>query len=83
MNRMTRTQISLPEDQHEFLKATAAERGVSMSALVRDLVGQEMNRGQEHAPHVWELAGLIADSEISGRDHDRILYGEKNRSRDH
>jgi hypothetical protein len=75
MTRMTRTQISLDETQHRYLKSTATAREVSVSALLRELVDREMNRRCEDGPHVWELAGLIDDSLMSGRDHDHTLYG--------
>jgi hypothetical protein len=80
MTRMTRTQISLDETQHRYLKSAATEREVSVSALLRELVDREMNRCREDGPHVWGLAGLIDDSLMSGRDHDRILYGHPDAS---
>lgn len=83
MARMTRTQISLDETQHRYLKSAAAERQVSVSALLRGLVDREMNRCYENGPHVWELAGLIDDGLLSGRDHDRILYGHPDESSPH
>lgn len=80
MTRMTRTQISLDETQHRYLKSAAAEQEMSVSALLRELVDREMNRCYENGPHVWELAGLIDDGLVSGRDHDRILSGHADES---
>jgi hypothetical protein len=76
MARMTRTQITLEEDEYLFLKTEAAQRGGSLSSVVRELVRERMD-AQAGAPlHVWELAGLLADCEYdgtSGADHDRLL----------
>ncbi len=79
MARMTRTQVTLERDEYEFLKAEAGERGCSLSSVVRGLVRTEMVRASSTVPHVWEIAGLFADGEFSGKDHDAILYGEPER----
>ena len=75
MVRMTRTQVTLEEEEYRFLKARAAESGASLSSVVRSLVRERMQHEAAGAPHVWEVAGLIAESEFAGRDHDAILYG--------
>ena len=74
MARMTRTQISLEQDEYRYLKARAAEQGSSLSAVIRALVRDSMGQALADRPHVTELAGLITESDFSGRDHDRILY---------
>ena len=76
MARMTRTQITLEEAEYRFLKTQATASGVSFSAVVRGLVRDRMERVAADAPPVWELAGLITESDFSGKDHDAILYGE-------
>ncbi len=76
MARMTRTQITLEEAEYCFLKTQATASGISLSAVVRSLVRERMDRAAADAPHVWELAGLITQSDFSGKDHDAILYGE-------
>ncbi len=75
MTRMTRTQITLEQHEYLFLKARATEQGISLSAVIRALVRTAMEQARTGAPHVRELAGLIAESDFSGKDHDRILYG--------
>ena len=76
MARMTRTQITLEEAEYSFLKTQAAAKGASLSSVVRGLIKERMARAAADAPHVWELAGLITQSDFSGKDHDAILYGE-------
>jgi len=79
MARMTRTQITLEQDQYRFLKSEAAQRGCSVSAIVREAISERMRLAAEASPHVWDLAGFIKESDISGKDHDRALaeaYGK-------
>jgi hypothetical protein len=75
MARMTRTQVTLQEDEHRFLKARAMESGASLSSVVRGLVREQMRQAAAGAPHVWDAAGLVTESEFSGKDHDAVLYG--------
>lgn len=75
MARMTRTQVSLEEEEYRFLRAQAAASGASLSSVVRSLVRQRMERAAADSPHVWEVAGLIGESGFSGKDHDAVLYG--------
>ena len=75
MARMTRTQVTLEQDEYHFLKARAAESGVSLSSVVRGLVRERMRQAAAEAPHVWDIAGLIAESDFTGREHDTFLYG--------
>jgi hypothetical protein len=82
MARMTRTQITLEEQEYRFLKAQAAERGASLSSVVRGLVRQDMEATAASSPHIWELAGLIAESDFTGKDHDAVLYGGESRAGD-
>ena len=71
---MTRTQITLEENQYLFLKSQAAEAGDSMSAFVRRLVSDRMNETPQNAPHIWELAGILGDCEYTDEDHDTLIY---------
>jgi hypothetical protein len=78
MARMTRTQITLEEDEYLFLKSQATERGISLSAVIRDLVRTRMSDGTDSSFHIWDLADLVPPTEngivdFSGRDHDRII----------
>lgn len=75
MTRMTRTQISLNEDEHRYLKLEAARKGVSLSALLRKLVRERMDMKGAGATMVADIVGLLADPDVDGRDHDAILYG--------
>jgi hypothetical protein len=82
MERMTRTQIMLEPRQHAFLACEAAAEGLSISALLRRIVDahvQTVSPGRE-AP-LWMLAGIIEDSEFSGRDHTEVLYGSRSGGR--
>jgi hypothetical protein len=75
MTRMTRTQISLNEDEHRYLKLEAAREGVSLSAFLRGIVREKMDASGPGKPTVAEMVGLFADAGAAGRDHDAILYG--------
>ncbi len=69
MARMTRTQITLEEDEYLFLKSEAAERGTSLSSVVREMVRGRM--GPPRGPlHVWELAGLCEGAVYLERDEE-------------
>lgn len=76
MGRMTRTQITLEEEEYHFLKSQAADSGASLSSVVRGLVRARMETATANAPHIWDVAGLIGDSDFSGKDHDVVLYGD-------
>ena len=75
MARMTRTQVTLEESEYRFLKDRAAASGSSLSSVVRGLVRERMQQAATGAPHVWEVAGLIGESEFTGTDHDAVIYG--------
>lgn len=71
---MIRTQIQLTEKQARALKRAAAERGVSMSALIRDVVDRIVEEKTVDAG--WRRA-LAAIGSVHGgglnvaEDHDR------------
>jgi hypothetical protein len=73
MARMTRTQVTLEEREYRFLKAQAAQSGASLSSVVRGLVRERMDDAAAGSPHVWEMAGLIVESDFTGKDHDAVL----------
>jgi predicted DNA-binding protein len=52
---MVRTQIQLTEEQARALKGLAAERGVSMAALVREAVDRALGEGTE-LDRKWQRA---------------------------
>lgn len=73
---MVRTQVQLTEEQAARLRRTAAERGVSMAALIREAVEKLSPVGSEDAR--WDRAlaavgsGASGSSDVSA-DHDRHL----------
>jgi hypothetical protein len=75
MERMTRTQISLCEDEYDYVKQTAVRRGISLSAVLRALVRTDMEKAETPAATVADLLGLFSDPAAEGRDHDALLYG--------
>ena len=42
-----RTQLLLDDDLHRRLRATAAERGISLGALIREAIDEKLSRGQD------------------------------------
>ena len=79
MARMTRTQITLEEDEYLFLKNQAAKTGSSLSSVVRGLVRARMDQGREPVLHIWELAGVAGAVESGpepthpGWEFDKML----------
>lgn len=78
---MHRTQISLEREQYELLAAEAQRRGVSLAAVVRELIagglGKATRRRRGAAP-LARITGLGAGTgEPVGRNHNRLLYGRK------
>lgn len=73
---MTRTQISLTEDQYRFLAECSRQTGESLSAIVRRAI--DRLRAQEEPPR-RRLLALIGAYEADRSDvaerHDEILWG--------
>ena len=80
---MHRTQISLEREQYELLKRDARRRGVSLAALLRELVAARFQRRRpssrrKAADPLERITGLGAGSgEPVGRRHNRLLYRRK------
>lgn len=79
---MHRTQISLEREQYELLRRDARRRGVSLSALLRELVAERFQRrrpsGRTGVDPLGRITGLGAGSgEPVGRQHNRLLYRRK------
>lgn len=73
-----RTQLVLDEWQYEALKARSESTGVSMSGLVRDMVTEYLRADQASGrTKLFEMEGLGSDRQLSGEDHDEVLYGGK------
>jgi len=75
---MVRTQIQLTDEQARRLRRLAAERGVSMAALVRD--GVERVLAEQDREELWRRAlsvvGKYRDREGArdvAENHDRYL----------
>ncbi len=79
---MQRLQISLDENQYEFLRSEAFITGQSMAALLRDLLDEVIQKRQDEILRddpIWQAVGVA--EEIEGptdvsANVDRYLYGE-------
>lgn len=79
---MNRLQISLNEDQYDFLRSEAFVSGQSMAALLRDLLDEAIQRRRDEILQndpIWQAIGVAQEVEgptdISA-NVDRYLYGE-------
>ena len=75
---MRRTQIILEGRQHEALAARARATDRSISALVREAVDGLLGRKRASGRHarLADISGIATDRRgLSGREHDRVLYG--------
>ncbi len=74
---MHRTQISLEHEQYRLLGAEARRKGISLSALIRNLVeeyfGSEKPSEQDPLEAVIGIGSGTGGS--VGREHNRYLYG--------
>jgi predicted DNA-binding ribbon-helix-helix protein len=76
MSRMHRTQLLLHDWQYQGLKSLAEERGCSLSALVRDIVGQHLRRrDRQRNERLARIEGVAEGPPDLGRAHDKYLYG--------
>ncbi|GAB4431895.1 MAG: hypothetical protein Fur0044_29430 [Anaerolineae bacterium] len=79
---MQRLQISLDENQYEFLRSEAFVTGQSMAALLRDLLDEAIQKRQDEILRedpIWQAIGVAQEVEgptdVSA-NVDRYLYGE-------
>jgi septation ring formation regulator EzrA len=73
---MIRTQITLDEDQHRFLKKRAYETGMSLSALIRQAVNELRTREARNQQRAMELLGAFeSDREDVAEKHDDYFPG--------
>lgn len=76
---MKRVQLILEEWQHEWLGEEAERAGTSMSALLRDLLTEAIERRQMESlatDPIWEIVGIAegpADG-INSENLDDFLY---------
>ena len=70
---MVKTQIQLEDWQYAGLKQLSASQARSMSEVVRQAVGQLLDRSSKQAPCcLEEIAGKYAAEPLEGmKDHDR------------
>lgn len=78
MTSMIRTQVQLDEIQFALLKREAAERGISMAALMRLAVDSWLIRRQEVADRERAIVAVKRGGFRSGKrdiaeEHDRYL----------
>lgn len=76
---MHRTQISLEPEQYRRLGEEARLRGISLAALIRNLIDEHL--GRQRPPEQDPLDDLIGIGQGSGapvgREHNRHLYDER------
>ncbi len=72
---MIRTQVQLTDVQARLLRRAAAERGVSMAALIRELIDAGLTApASARAARARGPVGRFASGENAvSRDHDREL----------
>jgi hypothetical protein len=72
-----RTQIYLDPEEHRRLVDEAARRGISLAALLREIVGHHVAEGApEYTAKSWDpIIGIAAGGEPTdiGRDKDQYL----------
>lgn len=76
---MKRVQLIIEEWQQEWLAKQAAEQGVTMSALLRELLTEAIERRQAETlddDPLWGIVGLGAgpDDGVTSEDLDAFLY---------
>jgi len=57
---MVRTQIQLSEEQHRGLRELAHRRGVSLAAVIRELVDEALSRVGEARDHDSRVRAALA-----------------------
>jgi len=75
---MHRTQILLDEERYMQLRDRARREGKSMGQLVRELIDKGLGAGRKKGRSpLMGLKGFIERSDVTGRGHDRALYGDE------
>lgn len=75
---MHRTQILLEERQYAALKSWGKRADKSLSEVIRTAVDRLLEAEKPKrrgASKLKALCGKFSDPGLSGRDHDRVLYG--------
>ena len=77
---MHRTQISLESTHYEWLLAESRRSGVSLSALIREMVAERSAaKGRRRDPLAAITGIATGNGEPVGREHNRFLYGKARR----
>lgn len=71
---LVRTQLLVKEEQHSRLKRISREQGISLSALLREILDKHLSG---EAADISSLAGVIQDGPGVAANHDRWIYGGK------
>ena len=76
---MKRVQMILEDWQHQWLADEAKRQGVSMSALLRELISQGIEARQTQSLEddpLWSIIGMAAgpNDGITSENLDRIIY---------
>lgn len=76
---MHRTQLLLEDWQYEMLKARAERERRSLADVVREILTRALEEPDRRGgPRgISELAGIVNEPDVSGRNHDDIVYGPK------
>lgn len=78
---MIRTQIQVTEKQMARLQATAARRGISIAALIREAVDRHLADGDAHTDReraLRSIGGFRSGHRDVSREHDRYLAEDFN-----
>jgi Ribbon-helix-helix protein, copG family. len=79
---MHRTQISLEDEQYELLVRESRRRGISLSAVIRELIRKELQTPDTDRDLLHSLAGIAEGTgEAVGRNHDRFLFQRNGKPR--
>lgn len=74
MKSLHRTQLMLEEWHYRYLKNVAEREDKSLSGILRDILSKHIDEHDSTRSRLKEIAGIGADEEASGRDHDKWLY---------
>lgn len=74
MKSLHRTQVMLEEWHYRYLKNAAEREDKSFSETLRDILSKYIDERDSDQCRLEEIAGIGADEEASGRNHDKWLY---------
>ena len=74
---MHRTQILLEDWQYENLKSISQEKGMSISAVVRDMITIYIDKSNPQVS-LESICAIGEDPTGYGKNHDTLLYGKVN-----